>query len=405
MKKIRNNTRIRNTDVTYKSKEIITDRIKGSFSIEAAIVLPIFLFAIFAVSFLIKIIYIEEKIEAAMTETARQMSTGAYAITYIGILDEIEEYLYKSINSNKDLKNNMKDSFSIIDGLAEFQVNNEIGNKEEEASIINKAEDGEIENSIFSEKILQFNDEKSLQKSLNSKNSEQSANILVEIISFIKESAVDAEGLVYQEGKDKAIQIVKNYTGTSIARLMMNNAIKDEEIKNWGVVNGKKGIDYSKSEFFVQNDIKLVATYEIEIPLMNKLIKPFSVTQEVKVRAYIGDGNFEARLNRSGEKEEEDEIVYITRTGTKYHNSKSCRYIDVKILPVRYQEVKKSKAICEVCAREKRILDNSTIVFSTQDSDIFHVSNKCRTIYRDIIPIELEEAVKKGYKPCSKCGR
>ncbi len=405
MKRIYKNIILYSADSLKRFKIKIKGKTRGSLSIEAAIVLPIFLFALFAASFLIKIIYIEEKIEAAMTEVARQMSTGAYAITYLGVLDEIEGFLCDVIDIDYQSKDNALKEWDLIAGLVEFQINNDTDNKREEGLGIKDKKKQTNANTAFSEKIIQLSDEKNQQKGLISQKTIQSANALLEIIDFIKQTTEDSEGLIFQVGKDKAMQLVKDYAGASIARAMMNNSIKEEEFEQWGIVNGKKGINYSKSEFIVKDDIKLVAIYEIEIPLMNKVLKPFFVKQEVKVRAYTGDGNFKARLNRSGEKEEEENIVYITRTGIKYHNSKSCRYIDVKILPVKYQEVKNKKAICEVCAREKRTLDHNTIVFSTQDSDIFHVSNQCRTIYRDIMSIELEEALEKGYTPCSKCGR
>jgi len=46
--------------------------------------------------------------------------------------------------------------------------------------------------------------------------------------------------------------------------------------------------------------------------------------------------------------EDEDPIVYVTKSGTKYHRA-GCRYLTNSAVPVRLSEAKQRYAPCRVC--------------------------------------------------------
>ncbi len=103
---------------------------------------------------------------------------------------------------------------------------------------------------------------------------------------------------------------------------------------------------------------------------------------------------------------EEDEYVYITETGSKYHRSMECSYLNIHpnsvsgtvIGSMRNKYGGKYHA-CERCHPSK-----SGMVFITDDGDRYHSTTSCSSLKRTLNIILLSEALNNGYTPCSKCG-
>ena len=135
----------------------------------------------------------------------------------------------------------------------------------------------------------------------------------------------------------------------------------------------------------------------------------------------------EARENRRGlwaSKEEsksetskasEDTIVYITKSGKKYHRE-GCRYLSKSKIPISLKEaIKRGYTPCSVCRpptlkidtpmvkrQEKRESSEQIIVYITRTGSKYHRAG-CSYLRRSKIPISLKEACARGYTPCSRC--
>jgi len=134
----------------------------------------------------------------------------------------------------------------------------------------------------------------------------------------------------------------------------------------------------------------------------------------------------EARENRRGlwaSKEEsksetskatEDTIVYITKTGKKYH-SEGCRYLSKSKIPISLKDaIKQGYTPCSVCnppilkitpkvkEQEKRKSSEQITVYITRTGSKYHRAG-CSYLRRSKIPISLKEACARGYTPCSRC--
>jgi hypothetical protein len=116
-----------------------------------------------------------------------------------------------------------------------------------------------------------------------------------------------------------------------------------------------------------------------------------------------------------------DAIVYVTKTGTKYH-SEGCRY-SKSATPIKLSEASGRYSPCSICnppvleksAKDKagndpppntdkdrqKGAEKTVTVYVTKSGTKYH-KDGCRSLSKSRIPMSLEEAQKK-YSPCSVC--
>lgn len=380
-------------------------QIKGSLTLEASLVLTVFLFAIFSLLYFVKIIYIHEQIQFAISEAAEEMSVGAYILDKTEILDLQQETYLKAKGNLENLENDFND---LTDSYNETisGVNGLINYKSETNNINIDLNNKSLDSLYVEEQSGSIADELVEQKDKLSGVVQSSYSTMSQLIDFLTFIAEDSKQIITSVGAVPGMEIVNNAAGTKILESIIGTYINDENYKNWGIIGGRAGMDFSESRFMLEDDdITIVVHYKIKIPFLSDAIKPLEIIQGVKVRAFTGNGNFNGKLNKKNSPNKEDkEIVYITKSGKKYHSDRNCRYIDVKIMAVPYGQIKNSKRICEVCEKEGIVLNDNTIVYTTSSSNIFHTDKSCWTIYRDVIAITKEDAIKEGYTPCSLCG-
>lgn len=104
-----------------------------------------------------------------------------------------------------------------------------------------------------------------------------------------------------------------------------------------------------------------------------------------------------------------EETVYVTKTGKKYHRA-GCRYLSRSMIPISLKEATYSYAPCSVCnppvlnliePAQKEPVKKSFIVYVTKTGAKYHRAG-CRYLRKSSIPISLEDA-KRRYSPCSVC--
>ena len=111
----------------------------------------------------------------------------------------------------------------------------------------------------------------------------------------------------------------------------------------------------------------------------------------------------------------EDTLVYITRTGKKYH-TEDCRYLSKSKISIFLKEaIQRGYTPCSVCSpstieieqpkiEKPRAADTSVSipVYITKTGKKYHRSS-CSYLRRSKIPISLKDACDRGYTPCSRC--
>jgi hypothetical protein len=384
-------------------------KLKGSLTVEAAMVLPIFLMSILSIIYIIKIIYIHENVQYSLSETANEMSTYAYVLEKSKILPTQQQIYSNAIKENdeQNIINNSYALYEIIENASSYTSVNtsyedivfeDISNTSNLNVFINSYTNTikEIKNKIINNTEIAF-------ASLN--------KIMDSIDSMLK----GVQGLLINECLQEGFEVINNYVGSKIAEDILSNYITDEEYKKWYIVNGKDGMDFKNSKFMLEDeDIDLIVNYKIAIPIPFPGIKDINMMQRVKVRGFTGnrkyynfaeenEDNNEVEQSDEGDYDSEDEIIVYSVNDKIYHLYITC--LNNTTIEEGYDRSKHKAKLCERCSKD--IDDNEIkIVYHTPNGTKYHVDKFCTQIYsEDIKELTLKEAKKLGMKLCKNCKR
>lgn len=149
--------------------------------------------------------------------------------------------------------------------------------------------------------------------------------------------------------------------------------------------------------------ISMDLNYDVKIRLPVQIVKSLPVSESLLVRGFIGkEENNSPFTFEEMEKEQKSELVWIfPRSGGKYH-AEDCTYIKSEPRQmILNQSIRKKYAPCSIC--DSSNARNGCLVYCFRTGDSYH-SGDCPCVEKFVISIEKEEAVKRGYTPCSKCG-
>lgn len=170
-------------------------------------------------------------------------------------------------------------------------------------------------------------------------------------------------------------------------------------------------------ESSLSEGVGLVALYNAEISSSDEMYvadsssttSEWSSTQESQPQS---SSNAEM-LQSSDSSDSISIIVYITKTGRKYHQD-GCEHLSKSKIPIPLDEALLSYDPCLVCEPPApnaqmqiteetpiEVSPQSTIVYVTKTGSKYH-RNGCKHLSKSKIPIDLESA-KAGYGACSIC--
>jgi hypothetical protein len=282
--------------------------IKGAVTIEACIALPVFLGFFLMLLCVIKIACINITLDHAVNETAKQVSAYAYPVSFLNEYEDklIEEYGEEKINSFQEIAKAIPYNSIKVSGI-DFSADLFSGNFN---SILNFGEDlywslkqtGKYE--IVKAIMNQFIDNSFINKT----------NLKLSLIEF-------PQGL-------KEYEACKNSTS----------------IKKLGLIPEK---DFGRDDVVIQ----VQYFYKIAIPLLGS--KTINFMHTAVERAWVHGGNGVYTSKEEGIKLEDftktSQVVYITRTGDKYHKE-GCRYLRLSKIPVELNDDLKSRyEPCKIC--------------------------------------------------------
>lgn len=181
---------------------------------------------------------------------------------------------------------------------------------------------------------------------------------------------------------------------------ILNGDLKDE-IDNSQILNGSGGVSTLLTEYDEENGIlDIVVTYTYEIPFLPENIGKLRFLQRSRSRVWIGE-----EISADTEKADEDTIVYITPTGSVYHTTKSCTYLDLSVRNIDIEDLYDARnkngsmyKECTDCVKG----DSYTTVYITDYGTYYHMTLSCSALKRTVIAVNLSEV--EGRAACSKCG-
>lgn len=201
-----------------------------------------------------------------------------------------------------------------------------------------------------------------------------------------------------EEIKDRVID-------TAYLMLKFKNYVDVDYINNSCIENGLLGINFLSSSVLDSDDyINIDIKYKIKQPIKIFKLDDFAINQKIKLRAWTG---FWVNNINNDEEVNDDDIVYITRTGTVYHLNRDCSHIKLSIRTVTQitDQLRNNSGgkyyPCEICNKDNKKDKEDDIFYITSDGTRYHVFIKCSGIKRDVLQINIKDV--EGRRVCSRC--
>lgn len=226
------------------------------------------------------------------------------------------------------------------------------------------------------------------------------------ILSFIDIFKVQAEldAALHQTAKEMAIHAYKEETRTGLsvgyAYIKVVNHIGSDRLAKMPIKNGVAGISFFNSSTTRNECIDLIADYEAE-PFFNLLVTPeLHLASRCLIRGFTGFDNTSVTDITAAD----EQIVYITESGTVYHTNYNCSALSVSVSCVSKQQLGEKRNIdgeiyrsCPYCSKNQ-----SGVVYITNYGNKYHNSILCSALKRSIIAIPLSQV--QGRRACLRCG-
>lgn len=270
------------------------DENRGSITVEAAIVLPVFICVAISLAMLIKLVYVHDIIQHSINEAANELAAYAY-IYHVSDLQKIDDTIQDNMDENSEQAEEhisvVVDAFGTLEKAyntgSEFveDANNAV---ESESSFASKAE--QILNQAGD---LYIDGQQLTQQGIDSINS------LSKVFEDIgKDPKKEAESIAWMLSKGiysdvktiAAVPLVK----FTVKRYLQNATTGDvnKRLKMLNISNGFEGLDFYQSTFFSgDEDIDIVVAYSVELPLPIEILPEIYMVQRCTARAWLDGGD------------------------------------------------------------------------------------------------------------------
>jgi hypothetical protein len=380
-----------------------TDYKKASLTVEAALALPIFIFAVLFVGYFMRVLYIQENLQHALDQTANQMAVYANVYHKMGLKDVQQEVYahYKAGSGQIDqiMDEVIHNTYGIVDSFQNLLHLGDSKIKVEKPKEVEKYSEGQgLKEQIeaYIKQTTQIIEEVT-----------QTTSQLYEAIHGLSENIKTI--LVHKDqlgayAKQDGFELIIDTIGIQGAQQIFKTYLNEEEINKYYIVNGYKGLDFGRSQFMLENeDIDLVLTYRIKIPIPLKIVEEIPLMNRVMVRAWTGN-----HYGSSSQPAlEELEMVYVARSALEsevsvYHTVASCYHINRISQPLLLSQVKDILP-CELCVKDlDNLPDHKTVYITTRAGERFHIDQQCSAITRYVLTVPLGDLGEKA-RECTNC--
>ncbi|NLZ81061.1 MAG: hypothetical protein GX913_04575 [Clostridiales bacterium] len=210
-----------------------------------------------------------------------------------------------------------------------------------------------------------------------------------------------------EELREKLDSEIGNLLRSGFSTVYASEQIKRRVSRDWlsntYIKGGSNGIHLIGSDFLGKDDvIDLVLRYQIEIPFFLGEWNQIMFIQRCRVKAWTG-----FYIEKNVEEAEVDEkLVYITETGTVYHDNPNCTHLNLSIQNVDFNKIETLRNqsggkyhSCEICV-EGSI--NKDKVYITNTGTRYHYSLTCSGLKRGVSTVAISEVLDRSL--CKRCG-
>ena len=264
------------------NKKIISEQ--GYITIEATIVLSIYLFAFFMLFSFIHLCRAQMKLSIAVNNAAKEISQYSYLYGMTGLNESIGNLAVRADGEKEDYSTIASDLGKLYDQISRLQNGGASG-------ISSAIKTMDVDN-VYS----QLDNAKS--------HTTEIASILKDKMKNPRETLMGVAAIL----GSGAAEEVKNVVAENLAKALVKNNLKSSESDGDGEINaflhhlgikkvGKSyldSIDFSKSRLYEKgtNEIKIIAKYQVQLlPLLN-LDTSFEISQTARTRGWLlGDSD------------------------------------------------------------------------------------------------------------------
>lgn len=274
---------------------------RGSLTVEAAVILPVFLSVFLLFLFLLKAASIQITLDQAVRATAGEIAAYAYPLA---LLNEYEDEKERESSPETAAKKSEPDVIR-WDTISPLPAED----------LMRRLVSGQI-NADYNLLYYMFKDwgKYAVVKTILGK--------------YLDQSAVNTDNIIF-----RLIELPQS--GTEY-----ENKEGSEACRQSGLIRG---------EDFGKDDVVLSVDYHLKIPLPFFKNFPGVISVQAVEKAWLAGGNgiYTDRTEKSIFKDE-GTVVYITRTGQKYHRG-NCRYLRKSRIPVYLDYARVGYEPCKVC--------------------------------------------------------
>lgn len=267
---------------------------KGSITVEASIVMPIFICAVLSIAFFIRIIYVEKLVKHAIDETANELATYSYIYSISGLNEKNEQavdYLKKQRELFDKQLESIGDSIDFIES-----------SKKDVGQGLETFKSGDIEG-------IRGAIETAASKKGDAREKAEALKLIFN--SFKDDPKKELISLACIFG-DNAFKDIKPYAAQPIIRFFIKKHFKDgkmdedQRLRNLNVYDGFEGLDFSQSKLLDDNkSIELIVRYRINTALPINFLPRVNIIQRSVVLAWL-DGDRES--NDSKEQQNQEDV-------------------------------------------------------------------------------------------------
>jgi len=238
----------------------------GSVTVEAAIIMPVVLCALFSVVFMIKAVYTYDLIQHAIDGAALEMASSGYIYHMSGIRD-IHDSVRNAVNDRADVFKSqigsVFDTYNSIKNIKEGISEGLPGIRDSSELISNVKEN--FENMLAEGKHIAQNP-----------------------VDELKNIACYVAAGTFNDAKSELfIPLVRLYMKKYLAS--GKGADLDERLGSLNIEGGFDGLDFSESSFFEDRheDIDIIVRYRLKLPIPISFINNPVIVQRAKAKAWM----------------------------------------------------------------------------------------------------------------------
>lgn len=213
-----------------------------------------------------------------------------------------------------------------------------------------------------------------------------------------------------EETKQSSVEaLVATAIDSAYFKIMLSQYVDEEQINNSCIKGGMSGISTFMSNYMSEgDDIDIVISYFLKIPVPFFSISDIPVLQRVRVRGFTGYKPESKKGSNEEEQEGDKTLVYIAETGNVYHTTKECSHLKLSIEEAEYSHLDNLRNdsggkyySCSICIA-KTEHNNLSSIYITKSGDRYHSSLNCSGLKRTVRTITLNQVGNKTL--CTRCG-